>query len=231
MPKGGRKEDFFYVGERSYDPLAEKALPFYTQGQDLVAECLGFAPAARVTVVDLGTGTGVTAERVLKRYRRARVIGVDLFDEMLEGARSRLGAYSRRVELVRSDNARYLDSLARPVDGVVSALCIHHQDEVGKKGLFKRIHRSLVRGGRFVLFDWTSFEDRVVGNWAHRAVLRNLAEKVPDRAFQRKWRHHWERVNTPSPADAMVRWLKDLGFRAETAYRDGEIAVLVAEKS
>lgn len=225
-----RKKDFFYVGEGCYDACAAKALPFYLPGQRLVAELLALPKARRTRVVDLGVGTGVTAEHILKAYPNAHVIGVDLFEEMMAGARRRLSRFGNRVELVRSDNTRYLNSLESKVDGIVSAMCIHHLGPAQKRRLFRAALGALRRGGRFVMFDWTAFDDAVVKTWARAAVLDNVKRRVGSPHFRRRWIHHWTRVNRPSPADDMVAWLRKAGFRAETAYRDGEIAVLVARK-
>lgn len=225
------KSDFFYVGEGCYDACAAKALPFYLPGQKLVAELLALPRARRAQVVDLGVGTGVTAEHVLRAYPTARVVGVDLFEEMMSGARRRLSRFGNRVELVQSDNTRYLNSLEDKVDGIVSAMCIHHLGPAQKRGLFRAASRALKRGGRFVMFDWTAFNDPAARTWARAAVLDNVKRRVGSPHFRRRWIYHWTRVNRPSPADDMVAWLREAGFLAETAYRDGEIAVLVARKS
>lgn len=230
MGRKPEKRDFFYVEEGCYDCCAEKALPFYHEGQRLAASLLGLPRVKKTVVVDLGVGTGVTAIHVLTAYPNARVIGVDLFDEMLVGAHRRLARFQGRVELVKADNTDFLRKLKTRVDGITSAMCIHHLDAPQKRELFRRAYSALRPGGRFVMFDWTSFRDPALRDWGRSRVLDNLERKVSDAGYRKRWTHHWTKVNKPSPADKMIAWLEAAGFEAETAYRDGEIAVLVARK-
>lgn len=85
------------------------------------------------TVLELGTGTGETAARVLSRHPGARWTGLDASEPMLERARARLPGADLRL-------ARLEDPLpAGPFDLVVSALTIHHLDGRSKRDLFARI--------------------------------------------------------------------------------------------
>lgn len=230
MGRRPKKTDFFYVKEGCYDSSAAKALPFYLPGQRLVAELLALPDGRRTRVVDLGVGTGMTSEHVLRAYPKASVIGVDLFEEMMSGARRRLARFKGRAELVLSDNTAFLEGFKGRVDGIVSAMCIHHLDGAQKRALFRAAFKALRPGGRFVMFDWTAFKDPAAKAWARSVVLDNVERNVANAAHKRRWIHHWTKVNKPSSSDDMVAWLSAAGFEAETAYRDGEIAVLTARR-
>jgi tRNA (cmo5U34)-methyltransferase len=100
-------------------------------------------------VLELGTGTGETARRVLALDPAAVLVGLDASREMLDRARSALPA--DRVEL---RVAHLNDPLpGGPFDVVVSALTVHHLDGAGKTDLFRRAATVLSPGGRFVLGD------------------------------------------------------------------------------
>lgn len=98
-------------------------------------------------ILDLGTGTGETARRVLARHPSALLVGVDESPPMLEHARTFLPEADLRA-------GRLEDALPEgQFDLVVSALAVHHLETAAKRDLFERVYRSLSPGGRFALAD------------------------------------------------------------------------------
>jgi tRNA (cmo5U34)-methyltransferase len=223
-------DDFFYVPERSYDYLAEKALPFYHEAHKRLVASLDFDKNKEMRVIDLGIGSGVTSAYILKNFPKAHVIGVDLFDEMLEEAKHRLGIFKERVSFVKSDNSEFLKSFENKVDAVVSAFCIHHLDEEGKKNLFSLIHNILFPGGKFIMIDLTTFEDSYLKEQARQSTINNMMVNVKEEKYRKEWIHHWNNINIPSSSDKMIRWMIDIGFSAETAFKNYEVALIVASK-
>jgi tRNA (cmo5U34)-methyltransferase len=85
------------------------------------------------TVLELGTGTGETALRVLARHPDASWTGLDASEPMLARARERLPAADLR-------HGRLEDPLPEgPFDLVVSVLAVHHLIGDGKRDLFTRV--------------------------------------------------------------------------------------------
>lgn len=224
-------DDFFYVADKSYDLSAEKALPHYHEAHRLLVSCLPFPRDAKIEVIDLGVGSGVTSAYILKNFPDACVTGVDLFPEMLDEARLRLKPFADRVTLVQSDNVKFLASAGTQADAIVSAFCIHHQDEQGKKDLFAAIQKRLKPGGVFLMLDWTIFNSPHLHKIARENTMRHLEDNVSDTAYREKWAHHWNYINIPSSADDMVKWMNDLGLQAEMVFRDQELALLSAAAS
>jgi len=221
-------DDFFYVSDRSYDLTAEKALPHYHEAHKLLVSCLPFPRDAKIEVVDLGVGSGVTSAYILKNFPNARVTGVDLFPEMLDEARPRLKPFADRMTLVQSENTTFLASAETKVDAIVSAFCIHHQDEQGKKDLFAAIQKRLKPGGVFLMLDWTIFNSPHLHKIARANTMRHLEANVSDAAYREKWAHHWNFINIPSSADDMVKWMNGFGFCSEIVFRDFELALIHA---
>jgi tRNA (cmo5U34)-methyltransferase len=109
--------------------LAE--IPGYEELQTAVAEATTGIQAT--TVLELGTGTGETALRVLAQHPDARWTGIDASDAMLARARERLPHADLRL-------ARLEDPLpSGPFDLVVSVLAVHHLTPDAKRDLFTRI--------------------------------------------------------------------------------------------
>lgn len=127
----------FHWDPASYLDLMRREVPDYERLQD---KTVGATGIGATRILDLGTGTGETARRMLARHAAAVLIGLDSSDEMLERARAVLP--SDRVEL---HVARLEDPLPPgPFDVVVSALAIHHLDGNAKAGT----HGVTARGTR-----------------------------------------------------------------------------------
>src|SRR5256714_12778828 len=110
-----------------YDDVIEE-LPGYDGLQAAVA-----AACTGRTVLELGTGTGETALRVLARNPGARWTGIDGSEAMVAHARERLPGADLRVQ-------RLEDPLPEGrFDLVVSCLAVHHLDAAGKRGLVRRM--------------------------------------------------------------------------------------------
>src|SRR2546421_3698805 len=129
----------------TYLPEMFAEVPGYEELEEAVAAAT--AGSRPQTVLELGTGTGETALRMLARHPGARWTGIDASERMLDRARERLPHADLRL-------ARLEDPLpAGPFDLVVSALAVHHLDADGKRGLFARVAEVLRDGGAFVLGD------------------------------------------------------------------------------
>jgi tRNA (cmo5U34)-methyltransferase len=192
------------MGQFHFDPgryleLMHNEVQGYDELQNEVARAAD--GVAATDVLDLGTGTGETAARILARYPEARLTGVDESPAMLSAARAALG--SEPLLLV----ARLEEPLpSGPFDLVVSALAVHHLDGPGKADLFRRVARVLRPGSRFVLGDVVVPED-------------------PDDALTPLSPGY----DTPDTAAEQLAWLGDAGFVARMTWRLRDLAVFSAE--
>jgi malonyl-CoA O-methyltransferase len=85
-------------------------------------ERLDFIKMQPETVLDLGCGTGAISEHLLKRYKKARVIGVDLAVNMVQKTRQR-GGWFRKPHGVCAD-VNHLPFQAQCVDMLISNLML-----------------------------------------------------------------------------------------------------------
>jgi L-threonylcarbamoyladenylate synthase len=185
----------------TYAETVRADIPGYDEFQERVARAA--ADAVDVgQVLELGTGTGETARRLIADLDRARLVCLDESAEMLAEARKILP--SDRVRFVES---RLQDPLpAGPFDLVVSSLAIHHLDADEKPDLFARIRVSLAAGGRFVLADVIVPDDPA-------------GAKIP----------LTQGYDKPSPLDEQLRWLSAAGFdRVDVVWERDDLAIIVA---
>lgn len=185
----------------AYLAAMRAVVPAYERIQDALVKATLAVRARRI--LDLGTGTGETAQRVLDAHPQASLVGLDASPDMLASASAVL--IERPVEL---RGGRLEDQLPLgPFDLVTSALTVHHLDRPAKAHLFQRIHQVLRAGGRFVLADVVIPSDP-----ATATTPLDPGEDLPD-----------------TIAD-QIAWLTRAGFAAKTTWSEGDFAVLEAQR-
>jgi tRNA (cmo5U34)-methyltransferase len=134
----------FHFDPETYLEMMRADVPCYDELQDVVAAAtLAIEPRR---ILELGTGTGETARRILGVHPGAALVGIDSSEAMLAVARAELNA-DLRVQ-------RLEDPLPEgPFELVVSVLAVHHLEPQDKRDLFRRARQELCPGGRFVLAD------------------------------------------------------------------------------
>ena len=175
-------------------------IPDYERLQDELA--LASGEGAR-SVLDLGTGTGETAQRLLARHRDAHLTGIDASARMLAAASASLPA--ARVAL---SVGRLEDPLpSGPFDLVASALCVHHLPGPAKAQLFARVRSVLATDGCFVLAD--------------------VVVPVDDRAAKVPLTPGYD---LPDSTADQLRWLAQAGLSAHVTWAEGDLAVIAARR-
>jgi tRNA (cmo5U34)-methyltransferase len=188
----------FHFHPDSYLELMLSEMPGYFRLQDAAAAATG---GGATRVLELGTGTGESARRLLERHPRASLVGIDASEPMLALAREALPGADLRV-------ARLQDALpAGPFDLVFSVLAVHHLDGPGKADLFRRVAAVLAPGGRFVLGDVVVPEDPAD------------ASTPLSPGF-----------DLPSRAEEQLAWLREAGLEPRLAWSEGDLAVLIGER-
>ena len=110
----------------TYLALMAEEIPDYPRLQTEVAAAA--ATGAPRSILDLGVGSGLTAQRVLEALPEAELLGIDASSEMLSAAESTLDPERTRLQLGRLE-----ESLPKgPFDLVMSTLSVHHLDGPGK---------------------------------------------------------------------------------------------------
>lgn len=195
------------AGALDWDPEAygeeiRADIPDYERLQAEVAAAAGAAGEVR-RILELGTGTGETARRLLERHPGAELVGVDASAAMLAAARAALPAGRVRLACARLE-----DPLPPgPFDLAVSALCVHHLAGAAKAELFTRVAGVLGPGARFVLGDVVVPEDP-----AHARTPLT------------------DGYDFPSRVDEQLDWLRGAGFQARVGWAQGDLAVIVADR-
>ena len=212
-------------------------IPEYEELHHAVVSASLGAPATRI--LDLGTGSGETAQRLLAAHPDAELTGLDLNPRMLETAAARLP--SDRVRLMVGDIAGALPD--GPFGLVVSVLAVHHLTAPQKAALFRHVHGVLDGGGLFVLGDamrtpaWQLHRRAATVAARLRQALRQDGAWTASRDYWRGRRarpvsteESDEAYDKPDTLRAQLRWMGDAGLAAEVAWRRHDYAVVRATK-
>jgi tRNA (cmo5U34)-methyltransferase len=188
----------YHFDPTTYVDSIRADIPAFDEFQDAVGEATREVSAQ--TILELGTGTGETARRVLALHPGAMLVGIDESERMLDMARKHFAGEFRV--------SRLEDPLPEgPFDLAFSALAVHHLDGEAKRDLFRRVAAVLVPGGTFVLGD-------VI------VPARSEDARIPlTPEFDR-----------PDRLDHLLDWLAEAGFAAETAWAAQDLAVLRARR-
>jgi tRNA (cmo5U34)-methyltransferase len=189
----------YHFMPKEYLDMIRASVERFDEFQDAMADATRDLDARRI--LELGTGTGETARRVLESQPEAVLVGIDESEEMLEEARRSLPT---RTEFRA---ARLQEPLPDgPFDLVFSALTVHHLDPGEKADLFRRVAEVLRPGGRFVL------GDVVVPERAEDAVTPLT-----------------EGFDLPDRLEDQFDWLHSAGFRPTTTWTWKDLAVISAQ--
>jgi tRNA threonylcarbamoyl adenosine modification protein (Sua5/YciO/YrdC/YwlC family) len=189
----------YHFDPTSYLEAIRADVPAYDRFQ---AELVAASGSGAGRVLELGTGTGETARRLLERHPTALLVGIDVSERMLAVARTTVP-----IDRVKLRVARLQDELpVGPFDLVASALCVHHLRGPEKRDLFARVRAVLAPGGRFVLAD----------------VIAPVDPAEASTPLTPGYDH-------PSSIAEQLRWLKEAGFDARVGWTHADLAVLVAD--
>ena len=127
-------------------------MPLYDDGHDLICKLSDWFLPENSTVIELGTSTGVLAEKFLKYNSRREDIsyqGIDRVDSMLELARRRCAG---------DDRATFVndDLLTCPLSKSTMILSYYTMQFINprhRQEVFNKVYESLEWGGAFVLFE------------------------------------------------------------------------------
>jgi len=205
--------DHFDAWAERYDAEIRRQVLRYDEIHATVVQLLSMRPPHRV--LDLGTGTGTTSLAVLEALPEARVVGLDVSNEMLGRARLRLRAHRKRAQLRQTNIATpELDGL---FDAIVSVLAVHHLWADEKRHLFGLLWEHLSPGGILVVAD------------AFRHASDRLLELYDYPRPEDPHEAEHDHLDTTSDH---LDWLRAAGFASvDVAWKYEDVGVMVAWKA
>jgi tRNA (cmo5U34)-methyltransferase len=200
-------KEHFEQDASDYDKDILNFIPFYWEQNQAVMDLIPFEGNARIRALDLGTGTGVLADLVLRRYPMAEVTVLDLAENMLAAARTRLAKFGGRVTYQQGDFSK--DEFGFGYNLILSGLAIHHLEDAAKKDVYRRIFQALTPGGLFLNRDNVRGATERLNGIYEKLWLEYVASMGADVATCLE-RYHAEDI--PACVEDQLEWLREAGF-------------------
>jgi tRNA (cmo5U34)-methyltransferase len=213
------------ISLREYDARIRTFIPRYEEMLGAAAAVLTALSRPKPVVLDLGTGSGALAARLLAVLPRGgRVIGIDSDPGMLAMAVRRV---RRRFTPLMGD----LQATSLPrCDALTASLALHHIGRRREKAtLYARCFRALRPGGLFVNADCcpatsVRLQKRDRDMWLRHLGRRYSAAQTA--GFFRAWAHE----DVYFPLDDEIAMLREAGFVVDVPWRRESFAVVVGTK-
>lgn len=135
-----------------FDEHVRKSVPLYNEGHSLVCKLSDFFLPSEATVTELGTSTGVLAEKFLHHNKRRddiRYIGIDRVESMLERARARCAGDERACFI----NEDLVTCDLEKSSMIISYCTLQFIHPRSRQDVFDKVYGALEWGGAFFLFE------------------------------------------------------------------------------
>lgn len=203
-------KEHFEMKYYDYDKLIQNLIPKYTEMHKLVVQLVDFPKENKLSILDLGVGTGQTALSLLQKFPNATLDGIDISPKMIEQAKIRLKNFLDRITFSEQDIKDL--KISKSYNACIAVLSIHHLNENQKPKLFRKIFDNLNDNGIFVIGDIIKFDSEKVTkekeeDWRN-FLIKNLGEKEGQ-----YWFENYQEEDLPSSVSNQLEWLKQAGFK------------------
>ncbi|HTY23412.1 MAG TPA: class I SAM-dependent methyltransferase [Desulfomonilaceae bacterium] len=212
-----------------YDDWMKKALPNYADIYSTALELLTFETNAPIEVLDLGAGTGLFSEHVLRKYPKANFVLYDLAEKMLGVAKERFRDNPQQFKYVVGDYRKVHGDAE--YDLIISSLSIHHLEDDEKYELFGKVYKLLRRRGIFINIDQIRGETPYLrelywNHWLEQVRAAGFSEERIQESIGRR---------IPYDRDALLydqlQWLRSSGFaNVDCVYKNFFVGVFLGVK-
>ena len=208
-------------GRRHFIPCFDS---FYGETTEFAAS---FAGTPR-KILDLGAGTGLLTMHYYRHFPDAQYLLVDIAEDMLAVARKRFS----EVENVFFQTGDYSVELPPGIfDLVVSALSIHHLENIQKAELFQRIRQKLSAGSWFINYDQFCCDSPAMDEQVNKFWISHLYRSGLSETELARWQER-RLLDRECSVPAELAMLRNSGFQnAECIYLCGKFAVIAAQAS
>ena len=190
-----------------YESTRKKFIPdfdnYYRSGIRFL-ECDKTAPR----VLDLGAGTGLYSGKLLELYPRAELTLIDFAGNMLDIARQNFSG-NPNVRYIEDDYGNY-DFAGEKFDIIISALSIHHFDDVGKIKVYKKVFSMLTPGGEFLNADQITANSEALNQKYCDIQDEHVRANASDEDHKQFLKNI--ELDRRSPILPQLEWLKEIGF-------------------
>jgi tRNA (cmo5U34)-methyltransferase len=191
-----------------FDKNFVRFAPRYVEVIDALVSALPFLKGSRISVADLGCGTGNITKALLKEYPRAHVTCIDLSEQMVNLAKAKLKG-CKNIEFHVADLREF--KFGR-YDAVISSLVLHHFEKDDKEVFYKKIYGCLKKGGVFYNADITLGSNKHLQSAYMEKWLEFLRQGCSAAEIRRTLKNH-KREDRPAILMKELETLAKAGFK------------------
>ena len=225
---------------RSYDKMCQLLVPGYDFMHCNLIDILKFEKLEKIILLDLGAGSGILIEKVLKEFPDSTCYYLDYSDEFTSLAKIKLKEYKNRVTYIKSDFCGDWESKIKEKPNVITSMsAIHHLSNKNKKNLYKKCYNILEENGWFFNIDEmkTINEDAYLRSLYHRIYHAENQKNIVSENLKDAYKGYMEKIgdwkkrnidniNLPKQEGddihesflIQLNWLNDAGFKETDLY-------------
>ena len=218
-----------------YDKMCQLHVPGYDFLQDTLINILNFEKMEKIVLLDLGAGSGILIEKVLKEFPDSICYYLDFSDDFMSIAKKRLKKYEDRMIYINSDFCDSWETKIKEHPNVITSMsAIHHLKNENKKKLYEKCYNVLEEGGWFFNIDEmkTLSEDANIKSlhyWIYHVEKQKNTLSGDEIDYYLKWMNqfdNWkkrnvENIHIPKQEGDDVHesflvqldWLNEIGFK------------------
>jgi ubiquinone/menaquinone biosynthesis C-methylase UbiE len=134
--------------------LLDKVYGNYISFQERIIPIINTYKAnTEINVLEIGCGTGITSELLLRYIGNIKLTTIDIDDKMIEFAKQTLSSYTN-INFIVSDAISFVEKQkSNSLDFIVSAFTIHNLPSEYRQQLYKELYRILKADGLFINAD------------------------------------------------------------------------------
>lgn len=173
----------------------------------------------KITVLELGCGTGLELEGIFTKAPNALVTGIDVSEKMLSNIRSKYVRFLEQIELIRGSYLT-IPFQEKKYDYVVSVMAMHHLLHDTKRKLYEKISKAVKNGGKYIEGDY------VVSKEKEQQFLMEYNKKIKGVKKCQNGTYH---IDIPFSIKTQCQLLLEAGFSdVEVIWHENEAAIFVA---
>jgi tRNA (cmo5U34)-methyltransferase len=189
----------------------------------------------KITILEGGTGTGITTAHILEADPRICVISVDNEDVVLNQAEENLKEDKLRIRFVNRDLLEFTKELDdESVDAFVSAWTIHNFTPEYRGKLFPETFRVLRKGGLFLNADKYGYENLKEHKKYFDKQIKafDIYETIDRPDLKKEWTEHYIQDEQIKITDEeQLKILSDVGFeKPQIVFREDMEAIVTSLK-
>jgi len=201
-----------------YDDYIVKVVPYHREMLEAFTDNIPFSTDTPIRIIELGCGTGLATQSILKKYPNARLKCLDMSLDMLNLAKKRFKAFPN-IEFILTDYSKF--KFQEECDAVVSFLSLMYlANDRTRKSVFKKAYDMLTSKGVFVSGEMNisrnkHFQEVYMEKW-----IQHMRKSYSDDFIQSEVLEKAKIHGSPAVLADEIRYLKKIGFnQVEIAWK------------